>query len=364
MINLREFVKREWFLTFLILLFLILSVIDPSLPRKSLNLVDYESLSAIISFLIISRGLELSGALTNISSKIVSFSGNSEFKLLCTLVFITATSSAVIMNDSAVFVFVPLVLTISKISDIDVSKAVTVVALSSNIGSSLTPFGNPQNIIIWRTYKVSVFDFVRSMFPYVFVWILILILLIRLMSGKREFETFQIPGIEINKVLLITSATLLMANVGLIECGYAFLGLIATLLTFSILGREAIYTLDLALIAVFALIFIDFKELSFLLSAILKPDTFNTFLLSAILSQIISNVPTTVMLIPHSPKWLPLSVGVNLGGTGSVIGSLANFIAVRLSKIEIGKFHRVSIPYFLLTLFVTLISLKLFPANP
>ncbi len=263
------------------------------------------------------------------------------------------------MNDSAVFVFVPLVLTISKISDIDVPKAVTVVALSSNIGSSLTPFGNPQNIIIWRTYKVSIFDFVRSMFPYVLVWILILILLIWLMSGSRELKTFQIPGIEVNSVLLITSTTLLLVNVGLIEEGYAFLGLIATILTFSIISRETIYTLDLALLAVFALIFIDFRELSSLISPILKPDL-NILLLSVILSQIISNVPATVMLISHSPYWLPLAVGVNLGGTGSVIGSLANFIAVRLSKIEINKFHKISLPYFFVTVFVTFAFQKLF----
>jgi len=82
-------------------------------------------------------------------------------------------------------------------------------------------------------------------------------------------------------------------------------------------GKESILSLDVALIAVFTLIFIDFKELAFLLSETSFPlnTTIRTFLLSAGLSQLISNVPTTV-LFASKVKWLPLALGVNLGGNG------------------------------------------------
>ena len=70
------------------------------------------------------------------------------------------------------------------------------------------------------------------------------------------------------------------------------------------------------------------------------------FLASAGLSQLISNVPATVIFLGSKPEWLPLALGVNLGGNGLVVGSLANIIAIRISGIRMSDFHRFSMPYF------------------
>ena len=72
------------------------------------------------------------------------------------------------------------------------------------------------------------------------------------------------------------------------------------------------------------------------------------FLASAGLSQLISNVPATVIFLGSKPEWLPLALGVNLGGNGLVVGSLANIIAIRISGIRMSDFHRFSMPYFLM----------------
>lgn len=339
----------------LLLLFLILSIIDPSLPNRSPKLIDYESFAAIISLFIISRGLELSGIFGRIASKIVEHSEVSEFKLLSTIVFLVSLSSALIMNDTAMFVFIPLVLTISRITKISIPKAVTIIALAANIGSALTPIGNPQNIIIWRTYKLSVWKFISSMFPYVSLWIIVLIVFIWIDSRGKSLEVFPMPKIKISRGLLLTSILLLIINVAFVEKGHSLIGLALTVFCMAIISREALLALDIALVAVFALVFVDFKELSSIIASNieLKASGVKIILLSAGLSQLISNVPATVMLTSQNLPWLPLAIGVNLGGTGAVIGSLANFIAIRMSGVDLKNFHRYSLPYFLATVSLT-----------
>ncbi len=350
------YAKREWFLSLLVLLFLFLSVVDPSLPGRSLKLIDYESLVAIISLIATSRGLELSGIFSRIALKIVKLSGGSEFKLLCTTVFIVSLSSAFITNDTAMLVFVPLVLTIQRITDIDLPKTVTLIALAANVGSALTPIGNPQNIIIWRTFKLSIFKFVISMLPYVLLWILILVTFIWV-SSKKKLEITSIPKVKLNRRLLIVSSLLMMVNILLIEKGYSLLAFAVTITTLAIISREALFSFDTTLVAIFALIFIDFKEISFFIPfSMIKVTAIRIIIISAGLSQIISNVPATVMLLSRNNlPWLPVALGVNVGGTGIMTGSLANFIAVRISRIGVKDFHKYSLAYFFVILLTTLL---------
>ena len=349
-------VKREPLLVLLFLLFAILSVFDPSLPVRSPKLVDQESVIAIVTFLLVSRGLELSGVFDRAAGRIVRSSGGSEFKLLSMMAITTALSSGVIMNDTAIFIFVPLLLVISKKVEIDLPKSVIVISIAANTGSALSPVGNPQNIIIWRVYEVPVWRFVSSMFPYVVLWFILLLLFIWVKSG-RKLEAQSLPRIKINPYLAATSALLLAIDVLLIERGLAPLALVLTLILMAIVGRGAIFALDAALVAIFVLIFIDFRELSLLLSHVeLKCTGFEAILLSVGLTQIMSNVPATVLLASKNLPWLPLAVGVNLGGNGLVIGSLANFIAIRISGIGLKDFHRYSIPYFLLAFAITLLA--------
>ncbi len=349
-----RYLRKEKVLLLLILLFSVLSILDRSLPGRSLKLIDYESLAAIASFFVVSRGLELSGIFSRAARKIVTISGNSEFRVLCMLVVIVSLSSTVIMNDTAIFVFVPIALALSRTAKINLPKTVTLVALAANVGSALSPLGNPQNIIIWRAYKLSIWHFVHSMFPYFALWLVVLFAYVWL-TGRSKLEIYTTPKIKINSTLAATSALLLAINVVLIEMGLSQIGLLLTILVMVVAGREALFAFDVSLLAVFALIFINFREISHFLPEIgLKCTAVKAILLSAGLSQIISNVPATVLLSPHFP-WLPLAIGVNLGGNGIVIGSLANFIAVRISGISLRDFHRYSLPYFLVALALTLI---------
>ncbi|QDA31369.1 anion transporter [Thermococcus indicus] len=358
--RLKSFARREWFLTALIVLYLVLLINDRSLLVRTPSLIDWESLALITSLVLVSKGLELSGAFTRLSLGLIGLSGGSERRLMLLLIPLIALSSAVIMNDTAMLVFIPLVVITARLAGINTARAVTLSAIAANVGSSLTPIGNPQNIIIWNAYGISFVGFVTQMLPFVLLWLVIL-LLFTLTVQRKRLSVGELPPVAIRKGLLISSASLLVVNVALAETGNSLWTLPLTLAVLLVFGREALLGFDWALVLTFAFIFIDFGEIARLISssAMLPSGGLALFLASAGLSQLISNVPATVVFLGSKPEWLPLALGVNLGGTGIIVGSLANLIALRISGIGIKDFHRYSVPYFLAILTVSIVLLYL-----
>lgn len=355
------YLRREWFLSLLLALYVVLLLNDHSLLKRSPYLIDWKSLLLISSLIFVSRGLELSGVLTRLSIQLLSLSSGSEKRLMLMLLPVISLSSALIMNDTAMFIFIPLVLVTSRMADINSVKVVTFSAIAANIGSALTPIGNPQNIILWNAYGFSFKVFVQKMLPFVMLWLSLILFFILLIEDKR-FSLGKLSPVSIDFRLFALSFALLLVDIALAETGNALLTLPVTLAFLTAFGREALFSFDWVLILVFTLIFIDFGEISQLI--VISRITFlktkgGIFLTSTLLSQAISNVPATVVFLRARPEWLPLALGVNLGGTGMITGSLANLIALRVSGISIKDFHRFSIPYFLLALGLSLLMLLL-----
>ncbi|KUH34523.1 carboxylate transporter [Thermococcus celericrescens] len=351
----RNFLKREWFLSALVILYLALLLRDGSLLRRTPGLVDWGSLYLIGSLILVSRGLELSGIFTRLSCRLLSLSGGSERRLAFILLPTIAISSTVIMNDTAMLIFIPLILTLSRISGKDLSGLVILSSMAANVGSALTPIGNPQNVIIWNHYGIPFHSFVLRMLPFVFTWLLLL-LLFAYFIFKGEIKQRELPPVSVHKSLLWASIILLAVDLILAQEGKALWTFPITLGVLLLIGRKVPLAVDWTLLLTFAFIFADFGEIALILSSsgVFFPHPgLGLFLTSAFLSQLVSNVPATVLLLGGS-EWLPLAAGVNVGGTGLIIGSLANLIAVRIARVGIKEFHRYSVPYFLL---VTLLSL-------
>ncbi|WP_240921900.1 SLC13 family permease [Thermococcus sp. ES12] len=360
--RLKDFARREWFLTALLLLYLVLVLHDPTLPGRTPGRVDWRSLALITSLILVSKGLELSGVFTRLSIRLISLSGGSERKLMLLLIPIIALSSAVIMNDTAMLVFIPLVVITARLAGINTARAVTLSAIAANVGSALTPIGNPQNIIIWNAYGISFLGFVRAMLLPVGIWLAVL-LLFTLTIREGPVSIGRLPPVAVKRRLFVASFGLLVSDVILAEAGRGLWTLPLTLVVLLIAGREALLGFDWALVLTFALIFVDFGEVARLISLSgmeFPVDGVGLLFASAGMSQVISNVPATVVLVSSGrPDWLPLALGVNIGGTGIIVGSLANLIALRISGIGMADFHRFSIPYFLLALGVSILIILL-----
>ncbi len=353
--------KRERLLAILIVMFAFLSIIDTNFPARSLGYIDLESISLIISFMLVSKLLSVSGAFSKLSSWILSRGGNVAIFLL---LLMAELGAALLMNDTSLFFMIPLVIIISKISGCELRDLAVLVTIAANIGSALTPFGNPQNIIIWRHYHITILNFMLEMTP--FFLISTGILLIFALMENLSLRKVKIPTVRLDMKLAISALVILSLNLVLAQIGLYWMGLLISLIASSILRREVLLKIDIPLIIIFCLLFMDFGELSYLIGVwrVIPPITgFEIVLTSSIISQLMSNVPATITLLNHISNWRALAIGVNLGGTGFITGSMANIITLRLTKIDLKKFHEVSIPYFLalLSCFLLLSYLSIYP---
>ena len=331
-------------------------------------MINYYALSLIIAFMLVSRGLELSGIFNHIVVELLT-RVRRPLLLLVLLTIVSGLSASLIMNDAALFIYVSLAIAFIRSMNVDKNITLTLLVLSINMGSALTPIGNPQNIIIWQTYGISFHELVCYMAPLVIISLSIIIISVYMLLKKNTSVagiTRKLPKIYLNRRLFCASIVLFVVDIVLAQVGYSVIGLIITVLTYLVVEKNILLGIDYGLIGVFTLMFIDFTELSRILQGLLVihlSKSYMIILIAAPLSQLISNVPATIMLVNHVDKLVALAVGVNIGGTGSIIGSLANIIALRLGRLETRKFLKISIPYFiiLLTIFYILAYAKIYP---
>ncbi len=340
---------------------MVLTFFDASLPSKTPHLIDWNSLTLITSLIIASKALEMSGIFVRLSSKLISLSGGSQRRLMLFLLPTIVFTSSIIMNDTAMLVFIPLVSLTSELSGADKAKTVTLSAIAANVGSALTPIGNPQNVIIWQKYGIPFRTFTCSMLPFVLAWLAVL-LLFALAVRDRKLGTKDLPPVHLKTSAFLSAVLLIGLDVALAETGRPLLTLPLTVLGVFLFSRAALFAFDWVLVLTFALIFVDFGEVSSMVASaglVFPNNDLSLMLTSSLLSQVVSNVPATVLMIGERSAWLPLAVGVNAGGTGLVIGSLANLIAIRIAKIKLRDFHRISIPYFLIILILSALLLMM-----
>ncbi len=343
-------------------MFLVLSLLDIGFPLRSLRYINFEAISLIISFMLVSKLLNISGAFSKLSSWILLRGGRSALILI---LLASELSAAILMNDTSLFFMIPLVIALSRISEGKLQDLAVLVTIAANIGSALTPFGNPQNIIIWSHYLITLHDFVLEMLPFFLISTGILLLFAILMR-RLGLKRVRIPTIRLDFRLAISAVILLSLDLILAQVGLYLVGLALTLAASAVLRREVLLKIDIPLIVIFCLLFTDFGEVSYLMKLwnILPPLAGVKLLLaSSLLSQLISNVPATITLLNHALDWKTLAVGVNLGGTGFITGSMANIITLRLAKVDMRKFHEISVPYFAisLTCFLLLSYLAIYP---
>ena len=284
--------------------------------------------------------------------KLMSLSRGSPRYLAVILAVASAATASIVMNDTALFIYVPLTVAISRVCGVELACLASLVTIAVNVGSALTPMGNPQNIIIWQHYKAAFHEFIASLTPFMLVALTLLLVYTYLVVGAvaRLKPVPKPPAVKVSKILLAASVILLIVDVALAQYELSALALILTVAALLIVRKEAVTTVDYALMAMFVLMFADFRGLANILapamSGLAITNPVSEVFLPVALSQVVSNVPATLFLIGHVSSWESLAVGANLGGVWLITGSLANIITVRLTGISMRKFHRYVLPYF------------------
>ena len=337
-----EFVKKECVLVIAVTLAILSSFI--SIPKMSY--IDFNVLILLFNLMVVVA------AFKEFAFKELKFLDSIAIGLLkkcntytsisLALVFITFISSMIVTNDVALITFVPLSIVIVRKANINVLKIVIFQTLAANLGSSFTPMGNPQNLFIYSFYNLSPIDFFKITFPIVILAVLFLVLLV--FKDKKMNLSLDLEDVKIDNkrdVYLFGGLFLiiLLSVFHVIDYKVTFL---ITIVMVLILNKKLFSQVDYSLLITFIGFFIFVGNIStmdvvknFMEGILNSPKS--TFLASVLSSQVISNVPATMLLSGFTDHFKELLLGVNIGGMGTLIASLASVISYKIYASEFGN---------------------------
>lgn len=298
-----------------------------------LDYFDLKTLTCLFSTLAVVGALRNIRFFTALARRIVRMAGNLRTAVFA-LVSITFLGSMLIANDMALLTFLPLGNFVLDSTGQRKHMALTFILqnIAANLGGMLTPFGNPQNLYLYSYYHIPTGEFLLTMLPPFLFSIALIYLAVFLFFGKEPLsvggEDISLPPARTAIYLLLFAYSILIVFRTLPY--QTALILIPMALLF--LDRRALLQVDYALLFTFCAFFIFSGNMS-RIEAVRTVFSFllekSTLLFSVLSCQIISNVPSAILLSRFTDNYRALLLGVNIGGTGTLIASLASLITFR-----------------------------------
>jgi Na+/H+ antiporter NhaD/arsenite permease-like protein len=329
-----DFFKKD--IVFAASLFLAVTSCFVAVPK--LAYIDLGVLACLFNIMIVVKAFEELHLLDKLSVGILSRCSNNRGVSLV-LILMSFFLSMVFTNDVALLTLVPLALLIGKKSGIDMTRAVILQTLAANIGSSLTPMGNPQNLYIYSYFNLNTWQFfsVIGIFAVCgLVWLLFLNH--RSSDQKLEVSLKQVKLGDKKTAIIwgIVFIIIIFSVFRMIHYGIAFA---AVVICAAIMNRKLFLKADYRLLLTFICFFIFIGNLSNIPTVRefmkgLVNSSSATYFGSILLSQVISNVPCAILLSGFTSHWKELLLGVNIGGMGTIIASLASVISYKFYSSE------------------------------
>jgi Na+/H+ antiporter NhaD/arsenite permease-like protein len=366
-----------------------LMVASGALPLEdAYKAVDLDTITLLLGMMIVVASLRLSGFFA-VANGWAMTHARRPLVLLGAVVATSGVFSAFLVNDAICLVLAPLVLELTLALGRRPVPYLLAVAMASNVGSTATITGNPQNIMIGSLSHVPYAKFALTLGPVALAGLIVTVALVALFHRAEFFDAARLeappPKVDANRALVIRAllATLIMIALffaGIVPAKAAIIigGLL--LLTRRVKSRRVYAEIDWSLLLMFAGLFIIVAGAQ---HALLTPDTFAAVArlhldqvpvlaaVTAVLSNLVSNVPAVLMLKPfvealrdHDTAWLVVAMASTLAGNFTVLGSIANLIVVHraaVSGVTIGfwDYFRVGAPLTLVTLAIGTLWLAL-----
>ena len=311
-----------------------LAIITSFFSFPKIEYIDFKVLFTLFNLMIIVTAFNHIKILDKIAVSLLTKFDNSK-KISAVLIYLTFFSSMLITNDVALITFVPLTLIISKRANLSVMKLVIFQTIAANVGSSLTPMGNPQNLFIFSYYNLTAFEFFKIMLPCALLGILWLFILNSTEKNKKLKFDLEDIVIESKLQVLVFCALFIFIILSVFNIVNYKLAFIITILVVLLLNKDLLVKVDYILLLTFVCFFIfigNLSNLSFIeqYAKVFLQNKSTTYIASIALSQIISNVPCSILLANFTSNWRELLLGVNIGGLGTLIASLASVISYKL----------------------------------
>lgn len=338
--KIKQFVKQEIVLCVAAVL-AVLSMFFVPPDAAYIGYIDLRTLAILFSLMTVMAGLRRQGVFDRLGRTLLAQTG-STLQLVLVLVGLCFFGSMVITNDVSLLTFVPFTFVVLSGLAPDARRALTVPVvcmqtIAANLGSMLTPIGNPQNLYLYGKSGMNIAAFISLMLPYTVVSLLLLVLwagaLCRGQASACSCAHLQQPDAAADRKIVHLDAALfvvcLLAVIRVLPYGVAFaVVLLCTLFA----DRSTLRCVDYSLLLTFVAFFIFIGNLgrvqafSDWLQAIL---TGREVPVAVLASQVTSNVPAALLLSGFTNKTSALIIGTNLGGLGTLIASMASLISYR-----------------------------------
>ena len=364
-----SFAKRNAVLTVAFFAALITSFIVPP-DNKYIGYFDFKTLTCLFLVLAVVCALKNINFFYILAQKIVHFFKNARAAIIA-LVYITFIGSMLIANDMALITFLPLGYFVLSSAKKEKYMCFTFIMqnIAANLGGMLTPFGNPQNLYLFTKFNIPVLEFMGIMAPPFIISISIITLCCFIFVSKEPLEISDIkPEFEAKRTFIYLILFLLSIVIVFRTIPYQ-IGLIVIPAVLFFMDRDALRAVDYPLLLTFVFFFIFSGNMS-RIDAVEKIFSFlmgkSALLFSIISCQIISNVPSAILLSCFTSNYAQLLVGVNIGGVGTIIASLASLITFReyvkynpkKSLYYLGRFTAFNFAFLLLLTFSEIIILR------
>ena len=315
-----------------------------------LHYIDFRVLCLLLCLMAVVSGFKSVGAFKWMTYQLLCRVKSGRI-LGVTLVLLPFFSSMLVTNDVALLVFIPF--TLALLTQLQCSGAIVPVivlqTVAANLGSMATPVGNPQNLYLYAAYEMSAGDFFSVVLP------LTAVSLVALVAASVPVLPKALPDQQLQDEKITSVKNLVIYVVLFAVCMLTVFRVVAypvtTVLVVAVLAltdRKLLKEIDFMLLITFVFFFIVSENLGrvefvrdFLQNLLNK----NTLLTAVGTSQIISNVPAAVLLSGFTDQWRELLAGVNIGGLGTPIASLASLITLKLymrwQGAKVGRFMAV-----------------------
>ena len=333
MAAIRSFVRREPVLLIAALAALISCLFVPP-DAAYLDYLDLRTLSLLYCLMVVVAGLRQAGLFAHLAHTLCA-SVKTVRAISLMLVLLSFFSAMLITNDVALLTFVPFAVVVLGMADRkrDLVHIVVLQTVAANLGSMLTPVGNPQNLYLYSFYDLTFGDFLRATLP---IWLLSLALVslacLPLSGAPLHIFLGEEPGLDRRGLWLYLALFLVCLLVVLRVLRWPLM-LAIVLLVLLVLDRKTLLQADFMLLLTFVAFFVFSGNLArveavdTLLRRLLEG---RVYLCSLLASQIISNVPAALLLSGFTRDAHALLLGVNVGGLGTPIASLASLISMKL----------------------------------
>ncbi len=349
----KNFVKREPVLfAALLLALLAVAFVRPS-PEICLQAIDFRTLAILFSLMIVIKAFQSQNFLDFIAARLLRLckTRRSLYFLLTYLVFF---SSMFVTNDVALLTFVPISLLIFKRIKLSSLHLIVLETLAANLGSCITPMGNPQNLYLFSYYGFSALEFfaltAKIALPSLFILAAIILFLTRKKpaehGGLEEPDELagnalqtQLVQVRLDFRTIFYLADFVICLLTVFHLVNYFIMLALTIVLMAVCNRSLFKRVDYSLLLTFVGFFIFTKTLStvpafssFIQSLLSTP--LKTYLTGIAASQFISNVPAALLLSGFTQNGAMLLLAVNVGGMGTLIASMASVISFKLYSAE------------------------------